>query len=65
MACKIVLAKQMLFGLEVKCSREVLEVLAKILHRVMAEMILMHCVDVVEGEVFNDWEHTTCSTTVQ
>jgi hypothetical protein len=29
---------------------------AKILHRAMAEMILTHCVDVVEGEVFDVYE---------
>ena len=42
-----------IFGLKVERSGEVLEVSPKILHRAMAEMILMHCVDVVEGEVFD------------
>ena len=42
-----------IFGLKVERSGEVLEVLAKILHRVMAEMLLMHFDDVVMGEVFD------------
>ena len=42
-----------IFGLKVERSGEVLEVLAKNLHRAMAEMLLMHCDDVVEGEVFD------------
>jgi hypothetical protein len=42
-----------IFGLKVKCSREVLVVLAKILYSAMAELLLMHCVTVVEGEVLD------------
>jgi hypothetical protein len=42
-----------IFGLKVERSGEVFEVSANILHRAMAEMILMHCVDVVKGEVFD------------
>jgi hypothetical protein len=45
-----------ILGVEVKCSGEVFEVLAKILPRAMTEMILTHCVDVVEGEVFYVYE---------
>ena len=47
-----VASRAAIFGLKVERSGEVLEVSPKILHRAMAEMILTHCVNVVEGEVF-------------
>ena len=40
-----------IFGLKVERSGEVLEVSAKILHRAMTEMLLTHCLNVLEGEV--------------
>ena len=42
-----------IFGLKVERSGEVLEVLAKILHRAMAKMLLPHCLSILEGEVFD------------
>ena len=42
-----------IFGLKVEHSGEVLEVLAKLLHRAMAEMLLPHCLNILKGEVFN------------
>jgi hypothetical protein len=40
-----------MFGLEVESSREVLEVLVKISNVAVAEMLLTHCLNVLEGEV--------------
>ena len=40
-----------IFGLKVESSREVLEVLAKISDVTVAEMLLAHCLNVLEGEV--------------
>ena len=51
-----VASRATIFSIEVKCSGEVFEVLAKILPRAVAEMILTHCVDVVEGDVFDVYE---------
>ena len=42
-----------IFGLKAECSGEVLEVSAKILHRAMAKMLLPHCLNILEGEVFD------------
>ncbi len=40
-----------IFGLKVENSKEVLEVLAKISNVAVAEMLLLHCLNVLEGEV--------------
>jgi hypothetical protein len=40
-----------IFGLEVERSGEILEISAKILNRAMAEMLLTHCLNVLEGEI--------------
>ena len=42
-----------IFGLEVESSRKVLVVLAKSSFVSVAEMLLMHCLNVLEGEVPN------------
>ena len=42
-----------IFGLEVKSSREVLEVLAKFFNAAVAEMLLTHCLNDLMGEVPN------------
>ena len=42
-----------ILGLEVKSSREVLEVLAKIFNAAVAEMLLTHCLNDLMGEVPN------------
>ena len=42
-----------IFGLKAESSREVLEVSVNILYAAMLEMLLTHCLNVLEGEVPN------------
>ena len=46
-----VASRAAIFGLKVERSGEVLEVLAKISDVTVAEMLLTHCLNVLEGEV--------------
>jgi len=49
----IVESRAAIFGLEVERSGEVLNASAKILYAAMSEMLLPHCLNVLEGEVFD------------
>ncbi len=56
-----VASRAAIIGLEVESSREVLEVLAKISDVTVAEMLLPHCLNVLEGEVPDVYLSPQCS----